>query len=115
MKKFNAGKQTDYVTVMKAYAENSRYIKENADSLLSQYAGRYIAVHEGKVIKVARTQSEVDDYVRELFKDDPPMVRGVPRGLTETVCQRETAVEQKPAIDLRKFNSKARLGGSCPL
>ena len=59
-------------------SEEMKYIIENRKILEEQYSGKYIAVHQEKVIAAERTIHEVYTIVEELNISNP-LVTYVPR------------------------------------
>jgi len=88
--------------------ENTNYIRKNSVELKSKYAGRFIVVHKGEVVKVGHSQAEVDDYVKKHFPEDRI---AIPRGEAEALCKKSMEKEEIPVShNFRNYNAHARLG-----
>ena len=59
--------------------EYDEWIGSHLDELITQYAGKVIAIHEGKITLVGDSEVEVYRVVREKGLEPMPLVFRVPR------------------------------------
>lgn len=64
--------------VIEMMSEEVKYLIENRETLENEHSGRYIAVHNGKIVATGRTIHEVYDILEELSISNP-LVTYVPK------------------------------------
>ena len=54
------------------------WLTENSESLCAQYAGKWVAVHDGKVVGVGETATEAAQQAREQIGDKKFILEAIP-------------------------------------
>jgi hypothetical protein len=61
------------------YQKYDDWLAEHLDELVTQYSGKVVAIHEGKVVIVGDLEGEVYRQIRERDLKPMPLVFRVPR------------------------------------
>lgn len=64
--------------VIKMISEEVKYLIENRETLEKEHSGKYIALHQGRIVATGKTIHEVYDSVEELNIKNP-LVTYVPK------------------------------------
>ncbi len=72
---------------LQAYDE---WLAEHLDELATQYPGKVVAIHDGKIIFVGETEADVYQWVLKAGVEPVPLVFRVPREEDFQICFHES-------------------------